>query len=535
MQNIALIVNSLQGGGAERCAADLSLIFAKRGFQVYIFTDLTIKIDYEYAGTLVNYSSVSLGTNDAQKENPLRHKVKELEELKKKYSIEIAISFMQNANYFNILSRGKEKTILTTHSINSEYAKYEKTVFWSEETFRNLYQYADFITFPSDFCREDWLRHYGDENNITRTIYNPVHIMPVHSSDNKKNTVITVGRMQGVKRQWHLIKAFKLVKKMCPDSKLIILGDGELRTQLKAMIAQYDLTNDVEMPGNVKNVQDYLAQAKVFVMTSRCEAMPCSVLEALSAGVPVVSCDTPGGIREELGIPREQKDLVAPLRGACGIITPYIKENSKNDISWEEEILAKEIVRLLKDEEMRTEMAREAVKMSQRFSADIIGSIWVDDILKGDLNREIDQSEYERIKEKNLSDDQSLLVGNVQMYISYYRLLEKWMILRERGSSAKQYFVTQGVKNIIIYGLGKMANHLIEDIKGSDINIVCGIDLRAVDKYRDFAVITLENTIPEADCIIITPVHETESIKQKLEERTIIPIVSLSEIIDKCM
>ena len=263
--------------------------------------------------------------------------------------------------------------------------------------------------------------------------------------------------------------------------------------------------------------------------------MPCSVLEALSAGVPVVSCDTPGGIREELGIPREQKDLVAPLRGACGIITPYIKENSKNDISWEEEILAKEIVRLLKDEEMRTEMAREAVKMSQRFSADIIGSIWVDDILKGDLNREIDQSEYERIKEKNLSDDQSLLVGNVQMYISYYRLLEKWMILRERGSSAKQYFVTQGVKNIIIYGLGKMANHLIEDIKGSDINIVCGIDLRAVDKYRDFAVITLENTIPEADCIIITPVHETESIKQKLEERTIIPIVSLSEIIDKCM
>ena len=56
MQNIALIIGTLQGGGAERCAADLSLIFTQRGFQVFIFTDLSIKIEYDYAGTLVNYS-----------------------------------------------------------------------------------------------------------------------------------------------------------------------------------------------------------------------------------------------------------------------------------------------------------------------------------------------------------------------------------------------------------------------------------------------------------------------------------------------
>ena len=49
MQNIALIINTLQGGGAERCAADLSLIFTEKGFQVYIFTDLSTRITYEYA------------------------------------------------------------------------------------------------------------------------------------------------------------------------------------------------------------------------------------------------------------------------------------------------------------------------------------------------------------------------------------------------------------------------------------------------------------------------------------------------------
>lgn len=535
MQNIALIINTLQGGGAERCAADLSLILTQRGFQVFIFTDLSIKVEYEYAGTLVDYSFDLPVADKSQNDNPLRHKVDELKDLKNKYKIDIAISFMQCANYFNILSKNQEKVILTTHSVNSEYAKYEKSVYWSDETFRDLYQYADLITFPSDFCRDDWLKHYGDKNNITRTVYNPVHMMQVQTNESKENVVITVGRMHSIKRQWHLIKAFKLVKKMCPDSKLIILGDGELRPELETLIERYDLVSDVEMPGNVKNVQDYLAQAKVFAMTSRCEAMPCSVLEALSTGVPVVSCDTPGGIREELGISREPRNTIYPILGECGIVTPYINENNMDDISMEEEALANEIVRLLKDDELRTGMALAAVKMAHRFSADVIGAVWVDDILKNNLSREIAQDEYERIREKNLDEYSNSEMTNVKMYVSYYRLLEKWMVLHEKGGSAKQYLISQGIKNIIIYGLGKMAHHLLEDIKGSDINIVCAIDIRAIDKYEDFRVITLEEIIPDADCIIITPVHEAESIKQKLEEKTTLPIISLSEILDGCM
>lgn len=535
MHNIALIINTLQGGGAERCAADLSLIFTKRGFRVYIFTDLSIKVGYEYAGMLVDYSIGLDFVNLAQEEKALRDKVKELKELKRKFHIDIAISFLQNANYFNILSRNQEKIILTTHSVNSEYAKYEKSVFWSDETFRDLYQYADLITFPSDFCRDDWLKYYGDKNNITRTVYNPVHMMQVQTNGSKKNVVIAVGSMRVIKRQWHLIKAFMLVKKMCPDSKLIILGDGELRPELEKLIDRYDLTSDVEMPGNVKNVQDYLAQAKVFAMTSRCEAMPCSVLEALSAGVPVVSCDIPGGIREELGISREFQNTIYPITGECGIITPYINENNMDDISMEEEALANEIVHLLIDDELRTGMALAAVKTVQRFSADVIGAIWVDDIFKNNLSREIAQDEYERIREKNLNEYSALKRINVEMYVSYYRLLEKWMVLHEKGGSTKQYLLSQGMKNIIIYGLGKMAHHLLEDIKESDINIVCAIDIRAVDKYGDFRIITPEEIIPDADCIIITPVHEAESIRQKLEGKTTLPIISLSEILDGCM
>ncbi len=535
MQNVALIINTLQRGGAERCAADLSVIFAQKGFSVFIFTDLSIGVEYEYAGKLIDYKC-TLGNDDkTKKQNPLSQKVNELKDLKSKYNIEIAISFMQAANYFNILSENKEKVILTTHSVNSEYAKYDKSVFWSDDTFRELYQYADLITFPSDFCRNDWLEHYGDENNITKTVYNPVHMMSVEKSDKKENIVIAIGRMHSIKRQWHLIKAFKLVKDMCPDSRLIILGDGELRPALEAIVSRLHLENDIEMPGNVEDVRQYLEKAKVFAMTSRCEAMPCSVLEALSAGVPVVSCDCPGGIREELGILDEPKNISEPIIGECGIITPYIREISTNDFSREEEVLAEEIVHLLKDDSLRKRLSKAAYLMVQKFSADVIGTRWIEEIFNDNQKNEINYEEFEKVKNRHLDGCQGLETANLNMYVAYYRLLEKWMVLHEKGGSVKHYFMWHDIKNIIIYGLGKMANHLMEDIKESDINVVCAIDIGAINKYSHFPVITLDEEIPDADCIVVTPVHEAEAIKESLKNRTSVPVLSLLDILDECV
>lgn len=536
MQNIALITVTLQGGGAERCAADLSLLFTKRGFRVFTFTDLSVNAEYEYAGTLVNYSFNLPVMNKGQEENPLRYKVNELKRLKDEYSIDIAISFLQWANYLNILSRGEEKVILTTHSVNSEYAKkYENITFWSDETFQDLYQYADLVTFPSEYCRKDWIEHYGDKYGITKTVYNPVHMMKVCEEGNKDNIVIAIGRMEDVKRQWHLIKAFRLVKNMCPDSRMIILGDGQLRPKLKEIVDQLGLSDDVEMPGNIKNVQDYLSKAKVFAMTSRCEAMPCSVLEALSAGVPVVSCDSPGGIREELGISYEQKDITIPLIGECGIITPYICENGMREFSHEEEIFADEIVHLFKDNDLRDKLAAAAVKRVQIFSDDAVGEIWINDIFNRNPDRKTDWEEFEKLVEKNINSYQNAdKTMNMKMYVLYYRLLEKWMALHEKRHSAKEYFISREMKNIIIYGMGKMANHLIEDIKGSGINIICAIDMKAINKYCDFPVITVDETIPDADCIVITPIYECETIRQVLEDRTSVPLISLSDVIDEC-
>lgn len=526
MKNIGIIINTLRGGGAERCAADLSVYFSDNGYNVYIITDTSEDITYQYKGTLINF--IFSFTN--VEGNHLASKVEELANIKKRNQIDISISFMQFANYLNILSRADDKVIVTTHSLNSEYAKYEKSIYWSEETFKTLYQYADVITFPSEYCRRDWIAHYGDSNSITRTIYNPVHLMNVAEEKEKENVVIAIGRMHGIKRQWHLLKAFKLVKERVPDSKLILLGDGELRNKLMALVEELDISDSVEMPGNVTNVQDYLAKAKVFTITSRYEAMPCAVLEALSAGVPVVGFDIPGGIREELGINADEIDNQYPIRGECGILTPYIEQETGNEIDEADAFLADEICSLLLDDESREKYRTNALKQVEKFTIAQIGNIWVNDIFADCLNRKIDYQLFCKIRDENFSKYNEKNRINENMYASYYRLLEKWMRAREDGKSAADYFVRNGYKRIIIYGLGRMANHLIYDLKDSDIEIVGAIDKAAINKYEEYPVVTLEDNIPDADCVVVTPTYEFMDIQSKLINKISMPIISLADV-----
>lgn len=530
MKNIAMIVNLLQGGGAERCAADLSIYFAEHGFNVIFFTDLSFAVKYEYKGKLVNFTYRLEG---AEKEAVVS-KADELRRLKDQYDIDISISFMQFANYINVLSKGNEKVILTTHSVNYEYAKNQKSVYWAEETFRDLYQYADLITFPSEYCRQEWIVHYADRNDITRTIYNPVHMMHVRENKGKENIIIAVGRMHSIKRQWHLIRALKRVKENIADSKLIILGDGELRQSLEDLTDKLGLTGDVEMPGNVMNVQDYLEKSKVFVMTSRMESLGSAALEAMSARVPVVSCDIPGGIREVLDIQSGQADIAEPIQGECGILVPNIKEFYTDHLIREEEILADEIIRLLKDDQTRLKMGEKAKTRAKLFSLEVIGKVWMKEITDIVQKDNIKRQGFDKAKERSIDSIEKIKESKTKMYILYYRLLDKWLFLREKNISVRQYFQKYGMEFIIIYGMGKMAQHLLEDLKGSQVQVVCVID-RSANISSPFPVISDEAEIPDADCIIITPIYDVAVIKQKLEAKTSIPVISLTAVIEECL
>ena len=102
-------------------------------------------------------------------------------------------------------------------------------------------------------------------------------------------TVITVARLTRQKRLDRLIRAFALLPR--PDARLLILGEGEERAALAALVTELGLGGRVSMPGHVRDVASALHAADLFVLTSDYEGLPAVVLEAMATGCPVLSTD----------------------------------------------------------------------------------------------------------------------------------------------------------------------------------------------------------------------------------------------------
>jgi glycosyltransferase involved in cell wall biosynthesis len=111
--------------------------------------------------------------------------------------------------------------------------------------------------------------------------------------------VLGVGRLTQAKDFPTLIRAFALVRKERP-ARLMILGEGEERPKLEALVRELGLEEDVALPGFVGNPYKYIARAGVFVLSSAWEGLPTTLVEALALGTPVVSTNCKSGPEEIL-------------------------------------------------------------------------------------------------------------------------------------------------------------------------------------------------------------------------------------------
>lgn len=110
-------------------------------------------------------------------------------------------------------------------------------------------------------------------------------------------TYINVARQDDNKNQALLIDLFARLHKNYPHTKLLLIGDGPNHEKLKNQCKERGIAESVEIPGNVADAENYYALADVYVQTSHREAMPLSILEAMAAGLPIVSTDV-GGIKD---------------------------------------------------------------------------------------------------------------------------------------------------------------------------------------------------------------------------------------------
>lgn len=101
----------------------------------------------------------------------------------------------------------------------------------------------------------------------------------------------TTGRLAYSKNQSFLIDVFADFYRSHPNSRLMILGDGELRGELEEQIRKSGLENVVLLLGWKNNAEDYLQAMDVFLLPSRFEGLGIAVIEAAAAGLPCLVSD----------------------------------------------------------------------------------------------------------------------------------------------------------------------------------------------------------------------------------------------------
>lgn len=194
------------------------------------------------------------------------------------------------------------------------------SAWWRRAPMRKIYSSVDKIVAVSEGVREDTLKITGLPAERVSVIRNPVISEKFYQSakseaphdwlmDSALPVIMGIGRLSKQKDFETLIRAFKRVNEKI-ESRLIILGEGNLRGEIEALIAELELDNNVLLPGFQKNANAWLARATVFVLSSRWEGSPNALTEALALGIPSVSTLCPSGPDELL-----QNGRYGPLVG----------------------------------------------------------------------------------------------------------------------------------------------------------------------------------------------------------------------------
>jgi glycosyltransferase involved in cell wall biosynthesis len=166
-----------------------------------------------------------------------------------------------------------------------------------------LYRTSDKLICSSIRMKDEFVLDFSVPESTIEILPNPIDVDLIRSSstpikrfDRGGVCYISAGRLTFQKGFDRLLRWFsKLDDK---NSTLVILGDGDLKYELLREVALLSLQEQVRFVGFCDNPWKWYAGADVFLLSSRWEGMPNSVLESLACGTPVIATDESGGIKE---------------------------------------------------------------------------------------------------------------------------------------------------------------------------------------------------------------------------------------------
>lgn len=377
MKKIALLFPYLRESGICKVPAIHSKMFIEESFEVDIIVRDDL-IEYPYDGNLINLGVKSRsGFLKAFTYLELLYKVYRFKKQKK---YDVVISHTPHCNFINVLTKGRERVITTTHIT----ADFHNTV--ASMTLGFILKKSDYMVTVSKSLEVSLKRQFSVFQNKIVCIYNPVLTDSIKENalsplvEDNFPYLLTVGRLSLQKAHWSLIKAFSVISISHPALTLIILGDGVLESALKQLVRDLGMTGKVLFKGFDNNPYRYMKNCKLFVLSSLNEGFPLVLLEAMASGAPILSSDCISGPRE---IITPESSLTSELDYASSFEFGYLYSNQGADENYNSTELCNSDKRLaiaidmaLKNESELNRLKNEGVSRLQSLSLKEVYKCW---------------------------------------------------------------------------------------------------------------------------------------------------------------
>lgn len=334
---VAILVPSLRGGGAER-----------------VMTTLVTNIDnkkFDIKFILVNKEGPYI------KLIPKDIEIIDLNSKRARYSIPKLIKEINNfepdvilstLGYLNIMLLGVRRLlignpkIIVRHSI-APSASLNTLPTVKRSLLLNLYKFfynkADIVLAQCKDMKNDLISSFKLDPSKVKFIYNPLNLDHIHENMLKYNpfednniNLLAAGRLTNQKGFDILLKAFKIVNKKIPETRLTILGKGELDDALQNLAERLQVNDKTNFEGFVNNPYPYYYNSDMYILPSRYEGFPNTLLEAIACKTKVVSTNCKNGPREiignnEYGMLIEEENY----QDLAVTIIKYLKEPNKTE------------------------------------------------------------------------------------------------------------------------------------------------------------------------------------------------------------
>ncbi|WP_422104549.1 glycosyltransferase family 4 protein [Winogradskyella sp.] len=352
-KKLAFVIGSLSSGGAERVISNLSNELVNR-FDILIITFTKSKPFYpldERIKVMACRDTNDIPTSMFQSLKLNYLLVRNVYSIFKKEKVDIAIGFITSANIITTIAAKLYKIPCVISERNNPLVE-EVPRFWA--ILRTwVYPMCDALVLQTNGIKNIYKKKLK-AHKIT-ILPNPLSTELAEKRDvsvEKEKLILTVGRLDINKCHEDLIKAYKALN--IKDWKVKIIGDGNRKQELLALIDTYDLSNNIKIISKVKDMERYYNRASIFVLTSRTEGFPNALLEAMYFGVPSISYNCNFG----------PSDLIND--GIDGFLT------SIHDV----EALKEKLLVLMTDKELRAKFSLKAKASTERFKSEFVVSKW---------------------------------------------------------------------------------------------------------------------------------------------------------------